>query len=186
MKTCKKCELPKSPELFYQTETGVSTFCRDCVQTDTLKICTRCRTEKPATLEYFQREERNKDGFYSWCRKCSNEYSNLRYHRNNPHAPYLSKRTGTVKEKLCPLCRIVKTSDSYYKNKANTGGLHSYCIACTILRNKKSEYKPEASPMTEADALFYQNTKAIIKTGIPLTKEERERFFLLIAGRVGK
>src|ERR1017187_2029237 len=107
MKTCKKCELPKSPELFYQTETGVSTFCRDCVQTDTLKICTRCRTEKPATLEYFQREERNKDGFYSWCRKCFAKYSNLRYHRNNPHAPYVSKRTATAKTKLCPLCGIV-------------------------------------------------------------------------------
>src|ERR1017187_5376923 len=92
MKTCKKCELPKSPELFYQTETGVSTFCRDCVQTDTLKICTRCHAEKPATVEYFQREERNRDKLFSWCRKCSSEYMNKRYHQKHPDAPYLPQR----------------------------------------------------------------------------------------------
>lgn len=37
----------------------------------TMKICTKCRTEKPLTPEYFYRRRVAKDGFNSWCKHCS-------------------------------------------------------------------------------------------------------------------
>lgn len=36
--------------------------------------CTRCHTEKPATLEFFPPHNRKKNGFDSWCRECRNGY----------------------------------------------------------------------------------------------------------------
>ena len=36
--------------------------------------CTRCKAEKPSTLEFFPSHNRKKNGFDSWCRECRNEY----------------------------------------------------------------------------------------------------------------
>lgn len=39
--------------------------------------CTKCRTEKPATLEFFPPHNKKKNGLDSWCRKCRASYRNL-------------------------------------------------------------------------------------------------------------
>jgi hypothetical protein len=36
------------------------------------KVCTKCKHDLPMTLEYFGPCKRNKNGFRSWCRNCSN------------------------------------------------------------------------------------------------------------------
>ena len=38
--------------------------------------CTRCQTEKPATLEFFPPHNKKQNGFDSWCRKCRSTYRN--------------------------------------------------------------------------------------------------------------
>ncbi len=35
-----------------------------------IKICTKCETEKPATLEFFYRNKRMRDGLLSDCKSC--------------------------------------------------------------------------------------------------------------------
>ena len=39
-----------------------------------LLTCTRCKTEKPATAEFFPLHNKKKNGFDSWCRACRNDY----------------------------------------------------------------------------------------------------------------
>jgi uncharacterized protein YbaR (Trm112 family) len=38
--------------------------------------CTKCKSKKPATLEFFPPHNKKKNGFDSWCRKCRATYRN--------------------------------------------------------------------------------------------------------------
>jgi len=47
------------------------------------KICSRCKTEKPLTLDNFnKRKKGSKDGFYGMCKPCLSEYSREQYQKN--------------------------------------------------------------------------------------------------------
>jgi hypothetical protein len=35
-----------------------------------MKTCAKCKIEFPATTEYFYKNKQNKDGLYSYCKKC--------------------------------------------------------------------------------------------------------------------
>ena len=37
-----------------------------------MKTCTKCKVEKPKTLEYFTKHPKTKDGYDTWCRECKN------------------------------------------------------------------------------------------------------------------
>jgi hypothetical protein len=39
-----------------------------------LLTCTKCREEKPQTLEFFPPHNKKKNGLDSWCRKCRGSY----------------------------------------------------------------------------------------------------------------
>ena len=41
-----------------------------------LLICTRCKAQKPATLEAFPPHNKKRNGLDSWCRACRNTYRN--------------------------------------------------------------------------------------------------------------
>lgn len=41
-----------------------------------VKSCTRCKVEKPLSLEYFPPHNKVKSGFDSWCRACRSVYRN--------------------------------------------------------------------------------------------------------------
>lgn len=40
------------------------------------KACTRCKCDKPLTIECFPPHNKTKSGFDSWCRACRREYRN--------------------------------------------------------------------------------------------------------------
>lgn len=46
------------------------------------KICTRCKSELPATAEFFYRNKKGKFGLHSWCKECLREH-NKNYYREN-------------------------------------------------------------------------------------------------------
>ena len=43
--------------------------------TEKKKVCTKCKQEKPATLEYFGLQKDTKDGLKCQCKKCRAEYT---------------------------------------------------------------------------------------------------------------
>jgi hypothetical protein len=53
------------------------------------KICTKCKEEKPATLEYFSKHKKTKSGLNSWCRLCCT--NKLKISKN-----YLSKQNSEI------------------------------------------------------------------------------------------
>lgn len=49
---------------------------------DTLKQCTKCKEQKPATLEYFLRDKRRENSIGSWCRACWSAHGKQRRAEN--------------------------------------------------------------------------------------------------------
>jgi len=68
------------------------------------KVCSKCKTEYPATLEYFFKHPKCKDGLSSWCKSCRKEaikqwnnknrdkknIHNTKWRMNNPEQAKLS------------------------------------------------------------------------------------------------
>lgn len=48
-----------------------------------LKTCTKCGKQYPRTFDYFYRSSKNKDGFRSRCKVCTNK-DNVRWNKENP------------------------------------------------------------------------------------------------------
>jgi hypothetical protein len=55
------------------------------------KTCSKCRTEFPATAEFFPPDKRCRDGFGSWCRTCQRA-ANARYRAAHPESVRASVR----------------------------------------------------------------------------------------------
>jgi len=55
---------------------------------ETTKICTKCKTEYPATFEYFPKDSRMTDGMRTSCRKCYQKYQTeyRKRYREQSHA----------------------------------------------------------------------------------------------------
>ena len=47
----------------------------------TLKTCTKCGNELPATEEFFYKHVNYADGLYSWCKSCCSSYRKNRWNR---------------------------------------------------------------------------------------------------------
>jgi len=70
-----------------------------------LLTCTRCKTGKPATAEFFPPHNKKRNGLDSWCRQCRSSYRNeicrgrFRYDISDEH---LKQIKSEVKE--CVIC----------------------------------------------------------------------------------
>ena len=67
--------------------------------------CTRCKTEKPATAEYFPLHNKKRNGLDSWCRACRSEYRNANCrgaYRNAITDEALAELKATVTQ--CVIC----------------------------------------------------------------------------------
>jgi len=68
-----------------------------------IKTCSKCKTEKPATLEFFSAEKRIKSGLNSWCRDCRNNKVKDHHVTDNGKqqvATAVSKYNGSAKHKI--------------------------------------------------------------------------------------
>lgn len=63
------------------------------ISDSTTKTCPKCKTEYPATTEYFARDKKAKDGLYSQCKVCNREY-------REAHKEYQQNYRAANKEKL--------------------------------------------------------------------------------------
>lgn len=121
------------------------------------KICTKCKKEYPATLEYFAHTKGRLDGLFSWCRACKKE-SDREYHRKNikeineqrrewrlnnkevtkirdkKYREHMRNRNPEYilvpKEKDCTRCKKTKPSVEFYKSSASKDRLTIFCKKC--------------------------------------------------------
>jgi len=133
-----------------------------------MKTCGKCKTEYPATTEYFRRNENSKDGLFIWCKKCKNEADNKSYYKNivenhrkrkewrdknkeikrKQDKQYREKMKirnpddiACPEEKTCASCHKIKASDRFFRKATSKDGLNGYCKKCTKMRNNKSYQK---------------------------------------------
>ena len=85
-------------------------FDNDVIIQPRMKICTKCKTPKPATTEYFHREKRNRNGLRAYCIECwatlaTTWYKNggkeirLKSRHKSPHRSAFNALRGRVKNK---------------------------------------------------------------------------------------
>jgi len=70
-------------------------------------ICTRCKTDKPETSEFFPLHNKKNNGLDSWCRECRNKYrSDIRrgQYRNVISDENLKSLLSSVNE--CVICGV--------------------------------------------------------------------------------
>ena len=70
-----------------------------------LLTCTRCKTAKPGTVEFFPPHNKKRNGLDSWCRLCRSEYRNANCrgkHRGVISDALLAEIKATTKQ--CVIC----------------------------------------------------------------------------------
>ena len=86
------------------------------------KICTNCKEELPATLEFFTKHNRRRDGLRSWCRDYANKY-HKRYREANKgkiieyNRGYREINKGKIKEYNKNYTKERRREDPQYRFK---------------------------------------------------------------------
>lgn len=98
-----------------------------------MKICSRCRIEKPATVGFFYRCKGRRDGLHSACKPC---IYRLLGRRRRPVKPV----------KRCSKCQEEKpaTIEFFCLKQTGVAGLYSICKGCDALR--AAQYRIENPP----------------------------------------
>jgi prophage antirepressor-like protein len=141
-KTCTECEETNVLTAFYEREEnkdGYENLCKKCyvkrllkarknredpiVDTDCeTKTCKKCQEVLPKCL--FRKHCTSKDGYVATCNNC---YC----------PPPVAGRT----EKICSLCKILKSITEYNNCRTSADGKFAYCRPCNILKNKQYRQK---------------------------------------------
>jgi len=102
-----------------------------------MKKCSRCQKTKDSSE--FGKRASSKDGLDSRCLQCIKDCSKQSADKNR-----IKNSNGTmVSSKLCPTCRLEKTSDCFGTNPGSKDGLRNECKDC---RNIKTRHKYETDP----------------------------------------
>lgn len=94
---------------------------------ETMKVCTRCKEAKPATLEYFYASKRTQDGLLQMCKGCVSAY----------RAARAASFDGLIGSKVCanPRCRragVPIPLGQFAKNACYADGRERVCRECKL------------------------------------------------------
>jgi len=94
-----------------------------------MKICSKCKKEYPATLDYFYKTGNR---LRSWCKECEKERCKKYYQIRQ-----IKKETILEGFKICNKCKIEypATLEYFAPVKKNKDGLYSYCRNCHREKN---------------------------------------------------
>jgi hypothetical protein len=87
-----------------------------------MKTCKKCMLNK--TIDEFNRDTYQKDGYTSTCKECRNAV--CRIYRQK----LKTIRKNIPAFKTCPTCKIYKESKYFYKCASEKDGLQTYCKKC--------------------------------------------------------
>lgn len=99
----------------------------------TLKLCTRCNRELPATTEFFSREKSRRDGLYNYCKECCSAYL----------SQYRARNADALREK----------KREYYNEHAERICLNlrtSYANSAEIIKERARKYKRDNPTQVKA------------------------------------
>src|SRR5579884_1155433 len=87
----------------------------------TTKRCPACGQDKP--LSAFRRQRKSRDGYQRLCADCAQR-------RTEDRRAQLDARDPTLK--VCPRCGEGKPLSEFWRSKARTDGLQTYCKPCLV------------------------------------------------------
>lgn len=121
---------------------------------DLTKICSKCKTEYPATTEYFSRNNGKNDGLYAWCKACHHEHNrkwreaNLEQQREYREASKEKKRESSRKWRDANKDKIREQKREYYEANKDK------------IRAQKREYrKANRERISEREREYYTANK---------------------------
>lgn len=187
-KVCRVCKETKTQKDFPnspKSKDGLGAKCKICIShigasknnianpddSDKLKLCPGCNTEKPQSD--FYKARRIGGGLTSRCKTCSKEYgASLNY------LPDLTKKDDP---KLCLTCEVMKTQADFYTNNQLKDGLQTRCKSCCIEFDKNRNHTFDESKLdnekicancgkTKVMSEFYKNRTQ--KSGLSATCKE--------------
>ena len=96
---------------------------------DELKNCIKCKTSKPATIEFFYYRNKARGWFSSWCKLC-----HLQYDRDNKDS--INKKQQERRARKPKLCNLCKINPHGYEQR--------YCNACRTFLKRKQKKRDKA------------------------------------------
>ena len=103
------------------------------------KVCKKCGTEKPASVEFFHKAPGNKDGLTSKCKACRAADAKVYYPKNRESKATNSEAWRQLNpEKVCTQCGATKPATPEYFDKyaAAPSGLRAVCKPCRVPERK--------------------------------------------------
>jgi hypothetical protein len=144
------------------------------------KVCPKCRQEKPATTEYFNRCKHARDGLQSWCKECKKKDHLEHKEARNLRARERYRAMHPKEEipegfKKCSNCKQLKPATTEYFGKAskNKDGLKHRCKEC----RSKLEYQLNAEAIKSKRKKYYQNNKEKILEITSQYKQENAEWY---------
>lgn len=131
------------------------------------KVCSKCNEEKP--FDAFYKTKANKDGLQNICKKCDNNRKtsylrkkSLESGKKQKQLTLIAKELLKEGKKRCPLCKEIKSLESFYTSVSQACGYTPHCILCMDILGKS---RPK-----EEKQIFYQKAKTRIRNTILLKK----------------
>lgn len=127
-----------------------------------MKTCTKCKIEKQANTEHFNRDKNKKDGLHSWCKDCVGEDRKQRKAKYKEKIFIYDDKTM----KTCNKCKIENPATPEYFNRdiKMKDGLFNTCKDCD------REYREQRRARNEKKKFIYDDK--IMKTCIKCKMEE--------------
>ncbi len=127
---------------------------------EVIKKCAKCKKE--LTLNNFYSTKNGEYSVYSYCRKCSAEIQNKKYHLKHPNSPYHNEDPKYNNKgemvKICDKCKTEKIFKDFSKSKESKFGILNICKNCRS--NKRIEEYHINNPDT-----YYIKNKEVEQDG---------------------
>lgn len=108
-----------------------------------LKRCSKCGAEKPATPEHFYRNTKRRDGLNSECRQCTLDRMGLSGNTRNTARTLPEAPQGY---KYCRWCGELKPVSEFPAQPRNSDGLYSWCKPCSNQKHIEKARKQGVEP----------------------------------------
>jgi len=117
---------------------------------ETVKQCKKCGMIKP--METFHKDNKAKDGKFSWCKPCVKVYKKKLYMKKKSKKQHEVLAPLEPKEKRCAYCKKVKYHSQFYNSIQTPDGKQYYCKKCSnkyYKRYIKTKNKPRTKTIVK-------------------------------------